>query len=215
MAKEDIIRKGRDIREVAPKKRIVVSSEITYILAVVLLALAVAILTAADLGISMIVAPAYLLSLKTGVVTFGQAEYIIQAGVFILLCLVIRRFRPVYLMSFVTCLVYGAVLDLWRMLPCFDPSVTARGAGSRDAAANTFAEKHGHCGWRKAGAPQRGGLPVRVSTTKAEGRPMYGRCPCKAKAPSAAILAHRRPNENPAPCKIVLSFCGRAWYNKM
>lgn len=89
MAKEDIIRKGRDIREVAPKKRIVVSSEITYILAVVLLALAVAILTAADLGISMIVAPAYLLSLKTGVVTFGQAEYIIQAGVFILLCLVI------------------------------------------------------------------------------------------------------------------------------
>lgn len=128
MAKEDIIRKGRDIREVAPKKRIVVSSEITYILAVVLLALAVAILTAADLGISMIVAPAYLLSLKTGVVTFGQAEYIIQAGVFILLCLVIRRFRPVYLMSFVTCLVYGAVLDLWRMLPCFDPSVTAPAA---------------------------------------------------------------------------------------
>ena len=128
MAKEDIIRKGRDIREVAPKKRIVVSSEITYILAVVLLALAVAILTAADLGISMIVAPAYLLSLKTGVVTFGQAEYIIQAGVFILLCLVIRRFRPVYLMSFVTCLVYGAVLDLWRMLPCFDPSVTAPGS---------------------------------------------------------------------------------------
>lgn len=128
MAKEDIIRKGRDIREVAPKKRIVVSSEITYILAVVLLALAVAILTAADLGISMIVAPAYLLSLKTGVVTFGQAEYIIQAGVFILLCLVIRRFRPVYLMSFVACLVYGAVLDLWRMLPCFDPSVTAPGS---------------------------------------------------------------------------------------
>ena len=95
---------------------------------------------------------------------------------------------------------------------------TARGAGSRDAAANTFAEKHGPCGWRatrrgKAGALQRGGLPVRVSTTKAEGRPMYGRCPYQAKAPSAAILAHRRPNENPAPCKIVLSFCGRAWYN--
>ena len=89
----------------------------------------------------------------------------------------------------------------------------SRCAGSRDAAANTFAEKHGPCGWRKAGAPQRGGLPARVSTTKAEGRPMYGRCPYQAKAPSAAILAHRRPNENPAPCKIVLSFCGRAWYN--
>ena len=58
MAKEDLIRQDRDMREATPKKRIAVSSELTYILAVVLLALAVAILTAADLGISMIVAPA-------------------------------------------------------------------------------------------------------------------------------------------------------------
>ena len=67
-------------------KRLCISSEITYLLAIVLLALAVAILTAADFGISMIVAPAYLLSLKVGTITFGQAEYIIQAGVFVLLC---------------------------------------------------------------------------------------------------------------------------------
>ena len=98
-------------------KKICVSSEITYIAAIVLLALAVAILTSADFGISMIVAPAYLFSLKVGTITFGQAEYIIQAGVFIMLCLVLRKFRPVYLMSFVTCLIYGAVLDLWRMIP--------------------------------------------------------------------------------------------------
>ncbi len=112
----------------AQKQKLRVPAELSYLLAIVLLALAVAVLTAADFGISMIVAPAYLLSLKVGAITFGQAEYILQAGVFLLLCLILRRFRPVFLMSFVTCLVYGAVLDLWRMLPCFDPAVTAPGS---------------------------------------------------------------------------------------
>ena len=109
-------------------KKIRLSSEIAYLLAIVLLSLAVAILTAADFGISMIVAPAYLLSLKVGRITFGQAEYIIQAGVFVLLCLVLKKFKPIYLMSFVTCLIYGAVLDLWRLIPCFNPSVTEPGS---------------------------------------------------------------------------------------
>lgn len=109
-------------------KKITISSELVYLLAIILLSLAVAILTSANLGISMIVAPAYLLSLKIGVITFGQAEYIIQAVVFILLCVVLRKFRFIYLMSFGTCLVYGVVLDMWRRLPCFDPNVTAPGS---------------------------------------------------------------------------------------
>lgn len=106
-------------------KKIKLSGEVVYICAIVLLALAVAILSAADFGISMIVAPAYLLSLKTGVLTFGQAEYVIQAGLFIVLCIVLRRFKFVYLLSFATCLIYGLVLDLWRKIPFFNPSVTS------------------------------------------------------------------------------------------
>ena len=105
-----------------------VPSECVYLLSIVLLALAVAILTAADCGISMIVAPAYLLSLKWGVVTFGQAEYVVQAILFLMLCLVMRRCRPIYFMAFATCLIYGLVLDLWRMLPWFDPAVTPPGS---------------------------------------------------------------------------------------
>ncbi len=105
-----------------------IPSEIVYLLGIVLLSLAVAILTAADFGVSMIVAPAYLLSLKLGFVSFGHAEYIIQSGLFIALCIVLRKFKFVYFMSFVTCLIYGAVLDLWRKLPCFDPAVTAPGS---------------------------------------------------------------------------------------
>ena len=109
-------------------KKLVIHSETVYVLGIVLLSFAVAMLTAANFGISMIVAPAYLLSLKTGFLTFGQAEYVIQAFLFVLFCLVMKRFKPVYLSSFVTCLIYGAVLDLWRLIPIFNPSVTEPGS---------------------------------------------------------------------------------------
>ena len=45
-----------------------------------------------------------------------------------MLCLVLRRFKLVYLSSFITCLVYGAALDLWRLIPFFNPAVTAPGS---------------------------------------------------------------------------------------
>lgn len=109
-------------------KKIRIPSEIIYLSAITLLSLAVAILTSADFGVSMIVAPAYLLSLKTEVLSFGQAEYVIQAGVFILLCAILKKFRPIYLFSFATCLIYGFALDLWRLMPCFNPSVTPAGS---------------------------------------------------------------------------------------
>lgn len=111
-------------------RKLKIPSEVVYILAVALLSLAVAMLTAANFGVSMIVAPAYLLSLKTGVLTFGQAEYVIQAGMFIVFCIVMRGFKVLYLSSFATCLVYGAVLDLWRRIPFFNPSVTPPGSMS-------------------------------------------------------------------------------------
>lgn len=73
-------------------KKITVSSELIYILAVILLSLAVAILTSANFGISMIVAPAYLLSLKIGVITFGQAEYYCSG---VRVCFAVRSFKRV------------------------------------------------------------------------------------------------------------------------
>lgn len=110
------------------KKKITCPSEVVYFVAIALLSLAVAILTAANFGVSMIVAPAYLFSLKTGVLTFGQSEYVIQAILFIVFCFAMKGFKPIYLSSFVTCLLYGAVLDLWRKIPLFNPDVTAPGS---------------------------------------------------------------------------------------
>lgn len=109
-------------------RKIKISSEIAYFAAIVLLSLAVAILSTADFGISMIVAPAYLLSLKARFLSFGQAEYVVQAIVFILLCIVLKRFRFVYFFSFGTCLIYGFVLDLWRKIPFLNPTATPPGS---------------------------------------------------------------------------------------
>ena len=109
-------------------RKIKISSEVTYFAAIVLLSLAVAILSTADFGISMIVAPAYLLSLKAGFLSFGQAEYVVQAIVFILLCIVLKRFRFVYFFSFGACLIYGFVLDLWRKIPFLNPAATPLGS---------------------------------------------------------------------------------------
>ena len=105
-------------------KKITVSEELTYFIAIILLSLAVAILTRVNFGVSMIVAPAYILSVKLGVITFGEAEYIVQGILFIILCIAIKSFKPIYLMSFITCLIYGKALDLWRMLPCFNENVS-------------------------------------------------------------------------------------------
>ncbi len=110
------------------KKKIRIPSEVIYVLAVVILAFSVCLATAADFGVSMIVAPAYILSIKFPVLTFGQWEYVTQGVLFIIFCIIMKRFHWTYLVSFFTCLFYGAVLDLWRLIPIFNPNVTAPGS---------------------------------------------------------------------------------------
>lgn len=110
------------------KKRIRFSSEIAYFIAIVILAFSVCLATAADFGVSMIVAPAYILSMKFTWLTFGQWEYVTQGILFIIFCIIMKRFHWTFLMSFVTCLIYGGILDLWRLIPIFNPNVTAPGS---------------------------------------------------------------------------------------
>ena len=110
-------------------KKIRVSNELIYVLAVIVLSFATAMLAAADLGMSMVVAPAYIVSLKVKALTFGQAEYIVQGMLFILFCVLMKKVRRLYFFSFVSGLLYGAVLDFWRMvIPRFDPERFAPGS---------------------------------------------------------------------------------------
>ena len=97
-------------------KRIVFFSEAAYLAGLILLGIGTAMMERADFGMSMVVAPAYLLHLKVSQIlpffSFGMAEYCFQAFLLVLLGLLLRRFKVMYLFSFVTAVIYGVILDL-------------------------------------------------------------------------------------------------------
>ena len=97
------------------RKKTAFYAEGAYILGILLLALGTALITKVGFGLSMIVAPAYLLHLfvseTLSFFSFGMAEYVFQALIILLLCLLLRRFRVSYLLSFATAVIYGFTLD--------------------------------------------------------------------------------------------------------
>ena len=101
-------------------KKIIIYSELTYLPGLLFLALGTALTEKAAFGMSMVVAPAYVVyqfvSRSISWFTFGMAEYMLQAVLIVLLSLVLRKFRPGYLFSFVTAVIYGLLLDLMMKL---------------------------------------------------------------------------------------------------
>lgn len=93
-------------------KKLKITAEGAYVLGQILLALGTALVASANFGVSMVVAPAYLISEKVPFLTFGMAEYTFQALLICVICLILRRFRIKYLLSFVTAFIYGCLLDL-------------------------------------------------------------------------------------------------------
>ncbi len=100
-----------------PKKKFY--TELAYVLGIITLALGTALMERADYGMSMVVAPAYLLHLKISqflpFFTFGTAEYTLQAFLLLITALVMGRFKLSYLFSFVTAVFYAACLDTSMM----------------------------------------------------------------------------------------------------
>lgn len=70
-------------------------SEAAYAVGIVVLALGTSMMERADFGMSMIVAPAYLIHLKVSQLlpffSFGVSEYVFQALLLVVTALVIRR----------------------------------------------------------------------------------------------------------------------------
>ncbi len=103
-------------------------TELAYVLGLLLLASGVVLMEKANFGLSMIVAPAYLLHRWLSPVwswfTFGTAEYCFQAILLALLALLLRRFRLSWLFSFVTAVIYGFVLDGLLALGAYLPADT-------------------------------------------------------------------------------------------
>lgn len=95
-------------------------SELAYAAGLTILALGTALMERSDLGVSMVVAPAYLIYLKLSAslpfFTFGMSEYLFQAFLLVVLALIMGRFRLSCLFSFVTAVIYGILLDLMMRL---------------------------------------------------------------------------------------------------
>ena len=96
-------------------KKLTFYSELAYVFGIITLALGTALTERTNFGVSMVVAPAYILHLKLSEIfpffSFGMAEYTLQALILISMVIILRKAKLSYLFSFVTAVIYGFVLD--------------------------------------------------------------------------------------------------------
>ncbi len=101
-------------------KKLTKSSELLWIFGTLLVALGVSVCSKADLGVSMIAAPAFVLSealskLWSGF-SVGVVEYLFQGLLLILLFILLKKFSWKFLLAFVSAVVYGYALNLFMFL---------------------------------------------------------------------------------------------------
>lgn len=101
--------------------KVKISSELAYLIGIILMAFSVAMITAANFGVSMLIAPSLILSMKFNFLTFGQWEYIIQGTLFLIMCIWVKKIKPIYFFSFLSSLAFATFLDLFRLLPFAKP----------------------------------------------------------------------------------------------
>ena len=96
-------------------KKPTLHGEVAYALGLILLAVGTVFMEKAGLGMSMVVAPAYITHLFISeylpFFSFGMASYLFQGLMLIPLIFILRRGRLSYLFSFGTAVIYGFVLD--------------------------------------------------------------------------------------------------------
>ena len=101
-------------------RKIKKSSELLWFFGIVFVALGVAICNEANLGVSMIAAPAFVLaealSSVSSFFSVGVNEYIFQGLLLLILCIAIRRFNWRYLLAFAVAIIYGYTLDLFLFI---------------------------------------------------------------------------------------------------
>ena len=98
------------------KKEKTLYCELAYVFGLILLAFGTSLMEKADLGMSMVVAPAYLLHLKISqflpFFSFGMAGYVFQAILLTVLSIIMKKAKKIYFLSFATAFIYGLILDL-------------------------------------------------------------------------------------------------------
>lgn len=98
------------------KKKVGPFAELSFILGTLILPLGTSMMAHGSFGLSVVVVPAYLLSLKIDFLTFGMAEYCLQGCLLVIFCIVMGKCKLWYLFSFLAAFLYGLVLDIWMPL---------------------------------------------------------------------------------------------------
>lgn len=101
-------------------KKLPRSSELLWLFGIIFVALGVAICSKANLGVSMIAAPTFVVQefiapLWSGF-SVGVVEYLVQGLVLIVLCICVRRFNWRYLLAFLVAVIYGYTMNLFLWL---------------------------------------------------------------------------------------------------
>lgn len=101
-------------------KKLPRSSELLWLFGIIFVALGVAICSKANLGVSMIAAPTFVVQefiapLWSGF-SVGVVEYLVQGLVLIVLCVCVRRFNWRYLLAFLVAVIYGYTMNLFLWL---------------------------------------------------------------------------------------------------
>ncbi len=91
------------------------STELAYVLGLLALAIGASLMIKANFGLTMIVAPAFVIHAKLQSVfswlSLGMVEYLWQGILLLVMMLIVRRAKLSYLFSFVTAVVFGFMLD--------------------------------------------------------------------------------------------------------
>lgn len=99
------------------KNKITRVGEIAWLVGIVFCGLGVSLTVKSNLGVSMVLAPAYITYLKLSEFlpwfSLGMAEYAMQGILIVILSFMLRRFKLKYLLCFVTAVLHGFGVDLW------------------------------------------------------------------------------------------------------
>ena len=101
-------------------KKISKMSELAWVIYLLLCSLGVVLCTKANFGLSMLAAPPYILHVVLSkywpFFTQGMSEYLFQAFVMAIICIIVKKFRVRYLLSLTTSVIFGFIIDLWILI---------------------------------------------------------------------------------------------------
>ena len=100
-------------------KKITKFGEASWIIGNILCAIGNCLVSKSAFGLSVIIAPAFILNRKIGFLTVGVCEYIIQGILLAICCIVIGKFKGKFIATICNILFYGACFDIVNALLSF------------------------------------------------------------------------------------------------